>query len=138
LPRQVRYAFSVFEFALIREMDSLAHARSASRPSVSPNSFRRFSNGSSRVKKYFPVGLRCGAAQTSGGAAAAAPPYLMDLKLILEAARGVSLFSSRQWRFYHRHWRGIRTGQGTTDYFQIFRPVGGVILHAAARLSFCC
>jgi hypothetical protein len=39
-----------------------------------------------RVKKHFPVGLRCGAALTSGGAAA--PPYLMDSKLILEAARG--------------------------------------------------
>ena len=37
-------------------MDSLAPARSALRPSVSPNSFRRFPNGSSRVKApfYFP------------------------------------------------------------------------------------
>jgi hypothetical protein len=44
---------SIFEFTLIREMDSLAPARSALRPSVSPNSFRRFPNGSSRVKEPF-------------------------------------------------------------------------------------
>jgi hypothetical protein len=39
------------ELAKIGEMDSLAPARSALRPSVSPNSFRRFPNGSSRVKQ---------------------------------------------------------------------------------------
>jgi len=40
--RRVHRVFRVTEDALIREMDSLAPARSALRPPVSPNSFRRF------------------------------------------------------------------------------------------------
>jgi hypothetical protein len=50
-------AFSAFELATIRAMDSLAPARSALRPSVPQNSFHRLPGGSSRVRTFASLSL---------------------------------------------------------------------------------